>query len=109
MHEVIPALPADGQAIWWALALGACLGGNATPVGASANVTVLGIAERGGVHLTFREFMALGVPVTAVSLVVSAIWLAIYVLLGMVPALLIVGGIAVITFAVLRVRAREAH
>lgn len=109
MHEVIPALPADGQAIWWALALGACLGGNATPVGASANVTVLGIAERGGVHLTFREFMALGVPVTAVSLVVSAIWLALYVLLGMVPALLIVGGIAVITFAVLRVRAREAH
>jgi len=109
MHEVIPSLPADGQAIWWALALGACLGGNATPVGASANVTVLGIAERGGVHMTFREFMGLGVPVTAVSLVVSGLWLALFVEAGRTPALLITGVAALVAFVILRLQSRETH
>jgi Na+/H+ antiporter NhaD/arsenite permease-like protein len=39
--------------LWWALALGADLGGNATAIGASANVVVLGIAERAGKKITF--------------------------------------------------------
>jgi Na+/H+ antiporter NhaD/arsenite permease-like protein len=108
MHEVIPALPADGAAIWWALALGACLGGNATPVGASANVTVLGVAERGGTHITFREFLQLGVPVTAVSLAVSGVWLALYVMSGMWTAMAVTGGLALVAFVVLRLQTREA-
>ena len=107
MQEVIPALPADGAAIWWALALGACLGGNATPVGASANVTVLGVAERGGTHITFREFLALGVPVTAVSLLVSAGWLALFVLGGLWTAMAVTGGLALLAFVVLRLQTRE--
>lgn len=107
MHEVIPALPADGSAIWWALALGACLGGNATPVGASANVTVLGIAERGGTAITFREFLRLGVPVMAVSLLVSAAWLAAFVTLGTWPALLLTAALAALAFLLLRLRSRE--
>ncbi len=106
MHEVIPALPADGAAIWWALALGACLGGNATPVGASANVTVLGVAERAGAGISFREFLRLGVPVTAVSLVVSAVWLALFVSVGTTQAMLITGGVAIMAFGVLRLRTR---
>jgi Na+/H+ antiporter NhaD/arsenite permease-like protein len=106
MHEVIPALPADGAAIWWALALGACLGGNATPVGASANVTVLGVAERGGAGISFREFLRLGVPVTAVSLLVSAVWLALFVELGTTQAMLISGGVAIVAFGALRLRTR---
>ena len=106
MHEVIPALPADGQAIWWALALGACLGGNGTPVGASANVTVLGIAERGGAVISFREFLRLGVPVTAVSLVVSAGWLALYVQAGMSTALVATAATGVALFLLQRLRTR---
>jgi Na+/H+ antiporter NhaD/arsenite permease-like protein len=107
MHEVIPSLPADGAAIWWALALGACLGGNATPVGASANVTVLGIAERGGTAITFREFLALGVPVMLVSLAVSGAWLAVFVAFGTWTALLSTGALALLAFAALRIRSRE--
>jgi hypothetical protein len=45
----------DGQVLWWALALGACLGGNGTLIGASANVTVTGLAEKGRqAHLVQR-------------------------------------------------------
>lgn len=52
---------------WWALALGAGLGGNGTPVGASANVVALGIARKGGVEISFKEFVGIGMG----SLIVS--------------------------------------
>jgi hypothetical protein len=48
------------QVLWWALAIGADLGGNATAVGASASVVVLGIAERAGHRISFWGFTALG-------------------------------------------------
>jgi Na+/H+ antiporter NhaD/arsenite permease-like protein len=57
--------------LWWSLALGACLGGNATLVGASANVIVAGIAERNGYRIRFVEFMKYGIPVVLESLVIS--------------------------------------
>jgi hypothetical protein len=49
------------------------LGGNATVIGASANVTATGLAERAGERISFREFAAFGMPVATVSLVVSAV------------------------------------
>ena len=61
--------------VWWALALGSCLGGNGTPIGASANVIVLGIAERSGVVITFLKFMAYGVPTMLFTLGVSHVYL----------------------------------
>jgi Na+/H+ antiporter NhaD/arsenite permease-like protein len=61
--------------VWWALALGACLGGNATPIGASANVVVLGMLERAGKHISFRSFMLMGVPVTLMTLAISQVYL----------------------------------
>ncbi len=61
--------------VWWALALGSCLGGNGTPIGASANVIILGIAERSGVVITFLRFMAYGVPTMLFTLVVSHIYI----------------------------------
>jgi Na+/H+ antiporter NhaD/arsenite permease-like protein len=73
---LIPTLPGDGSVLWWALALGACLGGNATPIGASANVTTLDLAARSGTRITFRDFVRFGAPVTAMTLGVSSIWLA---------------------------------
>lgn len=57
--------------VWWALALGSCLGGNGTPIGASANVVVLGIAERAGQKISFLKFMAYGMPVMLMTLLIS--------------------------------------
>lgn len=58
----------QGEVLWWALALGSDLGGNATAVGASANVVVLGIAERAGRRISFWEFTKYGLIVTAVTI-----------------------------------------
>ncbi len=57
-----------GGALWWALALGADLGGNATLVGASANVVVAGVAARNGLRLTFGGWLRYGLPTVAVSI-----------------------------------------
>ena len=57
--------------LWWSLALGACLGGNGTLVGASANVIMLGFAKRNKVPLTFAGYLKFGVPLTLLSLVIS--------------------------------------
>ncbi|MFF8601095.1 SLC13 family permease [Streptomyces sp. NPDC015232] len=61
--------------MWWALALGADLGGNATAIGASANVVVLGIAERNRQPITFWQFTKYGLVVTAATVAVSALYL----------------------------------
>ena len=58
--------------MWWALALGADLGGNATAIGASANVVILGLAERAGHRISFWEFTRYGLVVTTVT--VSIAW-----------------------------------
>ena len=79
---LIAGLPGDGTVLWWALSLGACLGGNATPIGASANVTTLGLAEREGVRVGFGEFVATGAKVTAFTLFVATAFLTGFVLLG---------------------------
>jgi len=65
-----PALGQDG-ALWWALALGADFGGNATLVGASANVVVVGIAARNALPISFWQWMKFGLPTAAVSIVIS--------------------------------------
>ncbi|MFI0901088.1 SLC13 family permease [Streptomyces sp. NPDC020983] len=61
--------------MWWALAAGADLGGNATAIGASANVVVLGIAERARQPITFWQFTRYGLIVTAATLAVTAAYL----------------------------------
>lgn len=74
---VAGAGPDDGQVLWWALAFGAGLGGNATAIGASANVVVLGLAERAGHRIGFWEFTRYGLVVTLVTVVATApyLWL----------------------------------
>lgn len=69
--EALVRLP-DVFPLWWALALGACLGGNATLVAASANVVVAGTAARHGQKITFWEFTKVGLPVTLGSLVIAS-------------------------------------
>jgi Na+/H+ antiporter NhaD/arsenite permease-like protein len=61
--------------LWWALALGACLGGNLTLVGASANIVVANLAKRAGHEITFREFFRYGSVVVVESLVIATAYL----------------------------------
>ncbi|WP_406054543.1 SLC13 family permease [Kribbella sp. NBC_00889] len=74
--------PAHAHALWWALAAGADFGGNATAVGASANVVVIGIALRAGNPISFWEFTRKGVVMTAITILVAApyLWLRYFVL-----------------------------
>ncbi len=67
----------EGIVLWWSLALGADLGGNATAVGASANVVMLGMAARYGTPISFWQFTKYGIVVTAASAVVAVpyLWL----------------------------------
>jgi len=60
--------------VWWSLALGACLGGNGTLVGASANVVVAGIAASHRQPISFIKFLLYGIPVLIVSLVIASIY-----------------------------------
>ena len=62
------------DAYWWALALGACFGGNATIVAAAANVAASGMASRAGQPIGFMTFMKYGLPVTVVSLVFATFY-----------------------------------
>jgi len=75
LGKTIPG--AESGVLWWALALGACFGGNGTIIGASANVVTTGIAERAGYKLTFMGFVKEAAPITLISLVISSVWLLI--------------------------------
>jgi len=61
--------------LWWALALGACLGGNGTLIGASANVVIADFAGRAGYRISFWQFFKLGFPVMLGSIVLSSLYL----------------------------------
>lgn len=76
-NDLVQAGGPDAQPLWWALALGADLGGNATAIGASANVVVLGIAARNGHPISFWTFTKYGLIVTAVTvaLCLPYLWL----------------------------------
>jgi Na+/H+ antiporter NhaD/arsenite permease-like protein len=65
----------DGDVLWWSLALGACLGGNLTIVGASANIVVANLAARDGHPITFMQFLRYGMGVVVASLVISTVYL----------------------------------
>lgn len=61
--------------LWWALSLGACLGGNGTAIGASANVVAIGIAEREGYRITFGEYFKIAFPVMLLTVAISTVYL----------------------------------
>ncbi|MCL6560518.1 MAG: hypothetical protein K6U74_17330, partial [Firmicutes bacterium] len=62
---------ADLNLLWWSLSLGACLGGNGTIIGASANVIVIGMAEKRGLHISFTGFMKTAFPLMLMSIVIA--------------------------------------
>jgi len=74
-NPAIAADPALLLPIWWSLALGACLGGNGTLIGASANVVSAGIAGKNGYKISFLEFTKYGAVITIVNLVVCSFYI----------------------------------
>lgn len=65
----------DLNLIWWSLSLGACLGGNGTIIGASANVVVIGMAEKRNYHISFTNYMKIAFPLMMMSILVSTCYL----------------------------------
>lgn len=63
--------------LWWALSLGACLGGNGTAIGASANVVAIGMAERAGYRITFGHYMKISFPVMLITVLISTVYILI--------------------------------
>jgi len=75
LHGIIAQHPGEGAVLWWALSLGACLGGNGTLTGAAANMVVAGIARQHGMTMSYRCFMKYGFPVMTLSLLISTLYL----------------------------------
>ena len=67
----------DVTPLWWAISLGACLGGNGTLIGASANVVLSGISGKHGYPISFKEYTKVGFPVMIMSVVLAMIYLLI--------------------------------
>lgn len=80
MIPIIMVMEANGidvTPLWWALSLGACLGGNGTMVGASANVVLSGIAKKEGYHMSFMDFTKYGFPIMILTIVLATGYLLI--------------------------------
>lgn len=68
--ELSKSIPESaGDVLWWALAFGADFGGNATIIGASANVVAVALAKKAGIHISFWQFAKFGIPVTFLSVI----------------------------------------
>jgi Na+/H+ antiporter NhaD/arsenite permease-like protein len=76
IHEMQTSIGENNaHSLWWSLSLGACLGGNLTAIGASANVVMLSIAKNNGYTISFRKFLIYGIPVTLLSLGISSLYI----------------------------------
>lgn len=74
--EIQKAMGADyTYPLWWALSLGACLGGNMTIIGAAANVIVSENSAKEGHPIAFMQFLKYGIPVVAISLIISSVYI----------------------------------
>ena len=71
-------IPGSENTLWWALALGACFGGNGTIIGASANVVTMGIAESKGYRISFGGFMKTAFPYMIISILICQAWLMVF-------------------------------
>jgi Na+/H+ antiporter NhaD/arsenite permease-like protein len=107
IHHLIPNLEGETVVLWWALSLGACLGGNATVVGASANVTTMGLAEKDGVRISFGEFARFGAPIATITIAMSSLFLVGFVLMGRDAVHFVTWPLAILLLAVDRAWGRR--
>ncbi|MCL7454241.1 MAG: SLC13 family permease [Anaerolineae bacterium] len=68
---------AESGVLWYALSVGAAMGGNSTLIGASPNLVTAGISERAGYRITYLDFLKVGFPATIVTVIIGTIWLLI--------------------------------
>ena len=73
LSAVVPA--EHGDVLWWSLAFGSDFGGNATIIGASANVVAVGLAAKAGYKISFWQFAKYGIPITIISIAIAAPYL----------------------------------
>lgn len=73
--EIIPGYVGNTEVLWWALSLGACLGGNMTIVGAAANIVGSSVAKKVGIEISFKEFFKWGIIVVSQSTILSLIYI----------------------------------
>jgi Na+/H+ antiporter NhaD/arsenite permease-like protein len=76
LNETIPG--AESGILWWALALGACFGGNGTMIGASANVVTVGLAEKAGYHISFLYYMKACFVPMLITVVLASFYLVFF-------------------------------
>ncbi|WP_418253024.1 SLC13 family permease [Gordonibacter urolithinfaciens] len=67
----------DVTPLWWAVSLGACLGGNGTLIGASANVVLSDISKKNGHEITFVQFLKTGFPIMLLTVVIAGLYLVV--------------------------------
>ena len=67
----------DVLPLWWALSLGACLGGNGSLIGASANVVLAGVSAKNGYPITFMSYLKKGFPLMLLSIIICTVYLLI--------------------------------
>jgi len=68
------------EPIWWSLALGACLGGNGSLIGASANVVAAGILEKYQYKLSFKDYLKVGFPLMLLTIIISMLYILIFII-----------------------------
>ncbi|MDP0494557.1 MAG: ArsB/NhaD family transporter [Fusobacterium sp. JB021] len=73
--EILPNYNGETRILWWALSLGACLGGNMTIVGTAANMVGVSVAKKVGIEISFKEFFGYGVMIVLETTVMSLIYL----------------------------------
>jgi len=75
LSRTIPG--AENNVLYWALAVGACFGGNGTVIASAPNIVTAGMADRAGYHLSFSHFLRVGLPTTLVTILVATVWILI--------------------------------
>ena len=78
VQMMMAAQPVPHHILWWALSLGACLGGNLTMIGASANIISAGMLKKYGYEISFGEYLRYSAPGAILSLVICSVVLVVY-------------------------------
>lgn len=107
--RLVGGLTGDTEILWWALSLGACLGGNGSAIGASANVTVIGLADKAGHHISFGEFTRYGASMATITLLMSSLFIVAHLYIGQLPTLYAGSAVLAASFLVKAVRARAVR
>lgn len=75
VQQIVPTFQGDVTSFWWALSIGACLGGNMTLIGSACNLVAISISKKAGIEITFKTYLKYGLLVVLQSFILSAVYL----------------------------------